>query len=176
MDKYSYLSNATPEYIENLYKDFKANPQSVDLDFKKFFEGFDLANQNYNGKASGFSTDELKVYNLIQAYRNRGHFIAKTNPLRPRKNRHANLELADFGLSEKDLDKKFQIGAELQMNNPSLREIISFLEARYCSSLGFEIGYVRNKEEAEFFRNKIEKSSGFNFTIDRKSTRLNSSH
>jgi len=49
MDKYSYLSNATPEYIENLYLDFKANPNSVDADFKKFFEGFDFAAASYNG-------------------------------------------------------------------------------------------------------------------------------
>jgi 2-oxoglutarate dehydrogenase E1 component len=81
MDNYTYLSNATPEYLENLYRDFKTNPTSVDTDFRKFFEGFDFATINYNGKSSSFSTDELKVYNLIQAYRNKGHLIAHLNPL-----------------------------------------------------------------------------------------------
>jgi 2-oxoglutarate dehydrogenase E1 component len=85
MDKYSYLTNATPEYLENLYKDFKNNPDSVEADFKKFFEGFDFATLNYNGKAQTFSSDEFKVYNLIEAYRRRGHLIANTNPLKAQK-------------------------------------------------------------------------------------------
>jgi 2-oxoglutarate dehydrogenase E1 component len=54
MDNYTYLSNATPEYLENLYRDFKTNPTSVDTDFRKFFEGFDFATINYNGKSSYF--------------------------------------------------------------------------------------------------------------------------
>ncbi|HWB62863.1 MAG TPA: hypothetical protein VG603_05075, partial [Chitinophagales bacterium] len=80
MDSYSYLANATPEYIENLYRDFKSSPNSVDVEFRKFFEGFDFAQQNYNGRAASFSTDELKVYQLIDAYRRKGHLIARTNP------------------------------------------------------------------------------------------------
>src|SRR5579862_3148079 len=108
MDKYSYLSNAEPDYIENLYQEFKANPNAVDVEFKKFFEGFDFAQTNYNGNgAATISTNEFKVFRLIEAYRSKGHLVAHTNPLKPRKDRHANLELADFGLNEGDLDKKF---------------------------------------------------------------------
>src|SRR5687767_6232543 len=108
MDTYSFLSNATPEYLENLYKDFRKNPALVDSEFKKFFEGFDFATLNYsNGKVSSFSTDELKVYKLILDYRNKGHLIANTNPIKKRKDRHANLELENFQLTEKDLDRKF---------------------------------------------------------------------
>ena len=107
MDSYTFISNADPEYLESLYNDFKKNPASVDPEFKKFFEGFDFATLNYpNGKVSAFSADEFKVYNLILAYRNKGHLVARTNPLKPRKNRHANLKLEDFGLSEKDLKRK----------------------------------------------------------------------
>ena len=73
MDSYSYLSNATPEYIENLYNDFKNKPESVETEFRKFFEGFDFAQLNYNGKGKGsLSADELKVYRLIEAYRRKG--------------------------------------------------------------------------------------------------------
>ena len=46
MDKYSYLANATPEYLENLYSDFKSKPDSIDPEFRKFFEGFDFAQIN----------------------------------------------------------------------------------------------------------------------------------
>jgi 2-oxoglutarate dehydrogenase E1 component len=169
MDKYSYLTNATPEYLENLYKDFKNNPDSVEADFKKFFEGFDFATLNYSGKAQTFSSDEFKVYNLIEAYRRRGHLIANTNPLKPRKDRQANLALSDFGLTDKDLDKKFAIGSEIGLANASLNDILAKLKRIYAQSLGFEYGYVRQNEEVAFFRTKIEKTDKIiNYDIKKK--------
>lgn len=159
MDKYSYLSNATPEYLEGLYQDFKSNPTSVDPDFKKFFEGFDFATLNYNGKSSSVSADEFKVYNLISAYRNRGHLIATTNPLRKRKDRKANLELEKFGLTDKDLTKKFVVSSELGLNSATLQEILNKLTQDYCSTIGFEVGYIRVPEEISFFRDKIENTN-----------------
>ena len=46
---------------------------------------------------------ELGAYRMILGYRNKGHLIAKTNPIRERKDRDANLNLNFFGLSEEDL-------------------------------------------------------------------------
>jgi len=43
MDKFSYISNAHPNVIESLYNEFKKNPDSIELEWKKFFEGFDFA-------------------------------------------------------------------------------------------------------------------------------------
>ncbi len=161
MDSYSFLSNATPEYIENLYRDFKSNPSSVDPEFKKFFEGFDFASISYNGngKAAGVSTDEFKVFELINAYRNKGHLIANTNPLKPRKDRQADLDLASFGLSEKDLDRKFVIGSDIGLPNATLRDILAKLHNIYLHTIGFEYGYIRNKIEREWLRKKIEEGT-----------------
>ncbi len=38
-----------PEFIENLYQDFLKDPNSVDPELKKFFEGFDFAIGNGQG-------------------------------------------------------------------------------------------------------------------------------
>jgi 2-oxoglutarate dehydrogenase E1 component len=169
MDKYSYLANATPEYLENLYKEFRNKPDSIDPEFRKFFEGFDFAQLNYNGKSATVSSDEWKVYGLIEGYRQKGHLIAHTNPLKPRIDRHANLELENFGLTEKDLDRKFAIGAEIGLPNASLNEIIAKLRKIYCHSIGFEYGYVRVKEEADFFKGRIEKGdSVINYSAEKK--------
>jgi 2-oxoglutarate dehydrogenase E1 component len=167
MDNYTYLSNATPEYLENLYRDFKTNPTSVDTDFRKFFEGFDFATINYNGKSSSFSTDELKVYNLIQAYRNKGHLIAHLNPLGVLRDRKPNLSLDYFGLSDKNLDHKYAIGSEIDLPNATLKEIIAKLEQVYCKSIGWEYGYVRQQDQIDFLRSKIEKTS-YSFSIPKK--------
>ena len=84
MKDFSYLSNSHPEYIENLYETFRENPENVDKEYRKFFEGFDFAvdtnaDQNYSNSDI---TEELKVASLIVAYRSFGHLIADTNPIR----------------------------------------------------------------------------------------------
>jgi 2-oxoglutarate dehydrogenase E1 component len=43
MDKFSYISNAHVAYIDELYADFKNNPESIDPSWKTFFDGFDFA-------------------------------------------------------------------------------------------------------------------------------------
>ena len=45
MDKYSYIANAHGEYIDELYKSYKDNQESVDQSWQKFFEGFDFSLQ-----------------------------------------------------------------------------------------------------------------------------------
>jgi 2-oxoglutarate dehydrogenase E1 component len=177
MDSYSYLSNATPEYIDNLYRDYQTDPASVDPDFKRFFEGFDVASITYkgNGKSTGVSADEFKVFKLINAYRTKGHLIATTNPLKPRKDRGANLELEYFGLTEKDLDKKFSIGSEIGLPNATLKDIVSKLQRIYSGNIGFEYDYIRIKEEVDFFRSRIEQTDKIvNFTVDKKEKILRS--
>lgn len=169
MDSYSFLANATPEYLENLYNDFKTNPSGVDPDFRKFFEGFDFASTNYNGKGAGVSADEVKVYRLIEAYRRRGHLVANTNPLKPRKDRKAELDLSFFGLTDKDLERKFVIGAEIGLPNATLSNILARLKTLYCGTLGFEIGYLRLQKEIDFFRDRIEKPEKLvNFSVEKK--------
>ncbi|WP_341837968.1 hypothetical protein WJU16_08900 [Chitinophaga pollutisoli] len=123
MKDFSFVTNSHPAYIESLYNAYREDPASVDPEWIKFFEGFDFAVSNANGKAGAAATGttalgvsneqltkELAVYRLIQAYRKKGHLIAKTNPIRERKDRQANLDLAHFGLTDADLKSEFYAG------------------------------------------------------------------
>src|ERR1700712_4935427 len=102
MKDFSYITNSHPAYIDNLYHDFVANPENTDPELRKFFEGYDFAvgNSTVNGSPNGLSNGqsngvakadtqslekEFSVYKLIQAYRKKGHLVAKTNPIRERK-------------------------------------------------------------------------------------------
>src|SRR5690606_11659815 len=107
MKDFSFITSSHPAYIENLYTDFKKDPESIDADLRKFFEGFDYAS-NLNGdqkerQGTAVSTTNLNkefgVFKLIRAYRKKGHLISKTNPIRQRVDRRANLDLSYFGLS-----------------------------------------------------------------------------
>lgn len=52
MKDFSYITNSSPAFVENLYRDFLQNPDSVDPELKKFFEGFDFA-INSNAPVNG---------------------------------------------------------------------------------------------------------------------------
>ncbi|MBM3413014.1 MAG: 2-oxoglutarate dehydrogenase E1 component [Bacteroidetes bacterium] len=170
MKDFSYVTQSHPAYIENLYQDFVKDPQSVDADLRKFFEGFDFAINT--GKFSSETVgpvfvqkdesvssswqEELKVYRLILGYRNKGHLIATTNPIRARKDRGAHIKLEDFGLSEWDLEQTFQVGQLIGLNNASLRAIVGKLKTYYASSVGVEYKYISDPVITKWLTEAIE--------------------
>ncbi|MGV3641000.1 MAG: 2-oxoglutarate dehydrogenase E1 component [Adhaeribacter sp.] len=184
MDNYSYIANAHAAYIDELYKSYQQDPESVDFGWRKFFEGYDFsikyaAENGGNGHAAtpkaapaGPVADqdkEVQVRNLIYAYRSRGHLRSKTNPVRPRKDRKARLDLADFNLSEADLDTVFKVGEEIGIGAASLRDIEAALKKIYEGTIGFEYMYIRDPEILDWFRQKIEHESlNFQPSLDYK--------
>lgn len=170
MKDFSFITSSHPSYIENLYTDFKKNPESVDVDLRKFFEGFDFALSNQNGHAktgeaptvsTGLSLTNLDkefgVYQLILAYRKKGHLIAKTNPIRERKDRHANLALSYFGLNENDLQTEFVAGKFAGLGTTTLQQIITHLKKCYTESVGVEFSSLNDPEKIDWIINAVEK-------------------
>ena len=43
MKDFSYITNSSPAFIENMYLEFVKDPNSVDPELKKFFEDYDKA-------------------------------------------------------------------------------------------------------------------------------------
>lgn len=171
MDSHSVISSAHPAYIESLYKDFRNNPDSIGKEWRSFFEGFDFAVGSYqeNGMDISIAPKEFNVLSLIDAYRRKAHLISKTNPIRDRKDRHANLELEYFGLDSNDLNSHFAAGKLLGIENPTLKDILNKLEGIYCKSLGFEYMYIIEPEELKWFQEEIESHADkINFSIDGK--------
>ncbi len=165
MKDFSYITSSHPSYIEQLYQEFSRSPESIDPDLRKFFEGFDFAVTQLEGKpstaaiASGSDIDwkkELGVYRLILGYRNKGHLIAKTNPIRERKDRGANLDLGFFGLSEADLDSTFYAGNLIGLGTVTLRAIQQHLQKCYASHVGIEFKYISNQEKINFLTTEME--------------------
>lgn len=184
MKDFSYITNSHPAYIENLYNDYLKNPETVDPELRKFFEGFDfaVANGKQNGAYNGTSVAaaqvsapsaedwmrEIKVYRLILGYRNKGHLIAKTNPIRERKDRGANLDLGFFGLSEEDLDKTFQAGKLIGLGATTLRNILDHLKQWYASNVGIEFKYISDQKKVDWITNEVEKNFSHPLSIDKK--------
>jgi len=170
MDKISYIANAEPSAIENLYNAYKSDPHSVDLSWKKFFEGFEFAQTNY--ASAGEFPEELQkefcVINLINAYRQRGHLFTKTNPVRERRKHTPTLDIEHFGLEASDLSKTYQAGAEIGIGASTLQGIIDHLQATYCQSIGIEHVYMRDPERIAWIRKHIELVNRPKLDADRK--------
>lgn len=169
MDKVTYVGNADVTAIDHLYQSYLKDPESVDIGWQKFFEGFDFARTSYEdgGVPENFQK-EFKVINLINGYRTRGHLFTKTNPVRERRKHTPTLDIENFGLSEADLDLVFQSGSEVGLGAVTLREIIAHLQETYCQSIGIEYIYMRDPQRIEWFKNKIELKNRPQFDKARK--------
>ena len=186
MKDFSYITNSHPEFIENLYKDFANDPNSVDPELRKFFEGFDFALANgkpvaaTNGAVAQAATvatepvsddswrKELGAYRMILGYRNKGHLIAKTNPIRERKDRNANLTLGFFGLSEEDLEKPFRVGERIGLGTTALKNILAHLQKVYAGHVGLEYKYISDQERVNWLATEMEKKFADPVPLEKK--------
>lgn len=179
MKDFSYITNSHPAYIESLYQEFVQNPESIDPDLKKFFEGFDFAVSNASGtvvSSNGQMTaaenidwmKEIKVYRLILGYRNKGHLIAKTNPIRQRKDRGANLDLSFFGLSDADLNTTYQAGNLIGLGATTLKNILAHLNNCYASNVGIEFKYISDQKKIDWLTREMEQQFVQPLSLDKK--------
>ena len=162
MDKFSYISNADVGYLDQLYQNYKKDPNSVDGTWQKFFEGYDFSQQQGGNGHAGSASDsvsikETQVRNLIFQYRSFGHLKSKTNPVRERRDHNVNLDYKSVGLTDADLDTEFDVAAEIGMQRSTLRKIIEKLDKLYLGPIGFEYNFIRNDEIRAWLYQKIEK-------------------
>lgn len=177
MKDFSYITNSHPAFIEALYQDFLKNPDSVDPDLKKFFEGFDFAVSNQATAGAGAAPvaasgidwmNEIKVYRLILGYRNKAHLIATTNPIRSRKDRGANLDLAFFGLSDADLNTVYQAGSLVGLGPTTLQNILTHLQNAYAKNVGIEFKYIGDQKKIDWLTREMEQNFSTQLSIDKR--------
>jgi len=167
MDKFSFLNAAHTGFIGDLYDKYLINPDNVEPSWRSFFQGYDLANENYSltdeVETSVEIPEEIRkeflVIDLINGYRTRGHLFTKTNPVRERRKYEPTLDIENFGLSKEDLNKVFNAGDILGIGPKTLAEIITHLKQIYCDSIGIEYMYLRNPEELKWWQNRLNENS-----------------
>ena len=177
MDKFSFLNAAHSGFIADLYDQYQVNPDSVEPSWKSFFQGYDLANEDYsltgeentNIDIPEHVNKEFRVIELINGYRSRGHLFTKTNPVRERRQYKPTLAIENFGLTKEDLDIVFSASEILGLKPTKLSAIINNLEQMYCDSIGVEYMYIRNPEEIQWWQDRLNKNNNHpNYNIDSK--------
>jgi 2-oxoglutarate dehydrogenase E1 component len=176
----SYLSGGNMAYIDALYEDFLADPNSVADEWQTFFRSLPKVNgldtdvshrdirdyflQNAENKkyahVAAADDKQAKVTHLINAYRTYGHLAAKLDPLEMAIRPHvANLDLAFHNLSDADLGNSFYAGKTFGKQMP-LAEIYQALRETYCGSIGVEYMHIADTEETEWLQQKVESLRG----------------
>jgi 2-oxoglutarate dehydrogenase E1 component len=176
------LYGGNADLLDALYEQYQRDPASVAAPWRAYFErlgGLDAAPAQgpvrpategaRRPAAPADATAALKdathaakqaaVSRLIQIWINRGHLVAKLDPLKlMERPRPRVLELGYFGLSEADLDTVFFSGSRTgslpaQMK---LREILAQLENIYAGPIGAEFAHVSNSDERLWLQEQFQ--------------------
>jgi 2-oxoglutarate dehydrogenase E1 component len=120
---------------------------------QKHARGFE-AQTNYDHEKK-----QVHVLQLINAYRFRGHQVARINPLGRRRDAVVEeLSLEFHALSESDLDTEFETGSLGAAECLTLREIQDLLQQTYCGTVGSEYMHILETKEKRWIQKRLERS------------------
>ena len=180
----SHVSGGNAHYVEALYEQYLVDPNAVPDEWRNYFDKLPrpegspshdiplspIRDQFYQlarsrrGAApaaavdSGENKKQVKVLQLINAYRFRGHQKADIDPLGLRNPTPVpDLELSLHQLSQADMDTEFQTGSLfLGKDTAPLKEIVEALEKTYCRSIGCEFMHIVDTEEKRWLQQRFE--------------------
>lgn len=173
---YANLSNL--KYIESLYAQYVKDPESVDVSFRRFFEGMSFAESLHKMQQnhvvdvvhhSPSQVDDLRSLRLIEAYRRYGHLKCQCNPLNKEQKCDSipELDIEQLGFKKTDGDRVVPTFGFLPQERVDLKTLISSLEQTYCTTLGVE-AYHTHKEIQDYIYSRIEPILDFPFTPEEK--------
>lgn len=176
----SHLSGANAAYIEELYESYLDNSQSVSVEWREVFqqlpkvEGSDVEYRHSEirdefktlakqpGKtvvvSSGGDTKQVKVLQLINAFRFRGHQNANLDPLGLwQRDKVRDLQLSHHELSENDFDKDYNVGLfAIGQDSMKLGDLYKALKTTYCGSIGAEYMHMTSTDEKRWLQKRLE--------------------
>ncbi|HVF89513.1 MAG TPA: multifunctional oxoglutarate decarboxylase/oxoglutarate dehydrogenase thiamine pyrophosphate-binding subunit/dihydrolipoyllysine-residue succinyltransferase subunit [Blastocatellia bacterium] len=100
---------------------------------------------------------QARVFELINAYRVRGHLVADVDPLGWKEVQyHPELDIETYGLTIWDLDREFIASGLGGNETATLREIVDLLRRFYCGKVSVEYRNIQGPEEKEWIRARVE--------------------
>ena len=179
----SHIAGGNVAYVEELYEQYLRDPDSVDVQWRDYFEqlppvngaGVDVSHSAIQAQFQSMARQpvrpiisseasneherkQVQVLRLISAFRIRGHQQAALDPLSlMKREQFPDLTLSYHGLSEADLDTDFQSSTLfIGKEYTSLREIYATLSATYCGSIGVEYMHIPQTEQRRWFQSRME--------------------
>ncbi|PSJ45573.1 2-oxoglutarate dehydrogenase E1 component [Zobellella endophytica] len=178
----SHLAGANATYVEDLYEAYLADPETVPDQWRSVFDGLPQSdshvqdqphsqvrdyfrrlakdNSRYATPVSDPHADakQVKVLQLINAYRFRGHQNANLDPLGLWKRETvAELDPAYHNLTGADLEATFNVGSyAIGKETMKLKDLVAALKKTYCGSVGAEYMHITSTEEKRWIQGRLE--------------------
>lgn len=189
--KTSFLFGGNAVFIEELYRQYLANPASVDQTWQEFFREVKDNNESLANKSTAkvilktelieskisenpaSTTNKFNIGAMIKDYRKYGHYLANLDPLgleiRKTKN-DLNLDIENFGFTKDQLNNVIE--HKFLKKTYTLSELVNFLDKTYASSIGVEFEQVENAEEKNWLYSVLESTNSI-LSAEEKKTILN---
>ena len=184
MQQQSYLHGSNAAFIEELYSRYLQDENSVDENWRNWFtelrNGELTADQDHvqiqaqmkaavmnkrrvNGSGDSVSNEheakQVKVLQLINSYRVKGHQRANLDPLAITEAPEIpEMTLAGHELGDADLDTVFKTGSLFGVDEVPLREIVRRLQKTYCGTVGLEYMHIEDLTQKRWIQGEIETS------------------
>ncbi len=200
MQQSSHLSGQNAAYIEALYETYLEDPSVVSENWRAYFasiansenlpqneqahstivQHFERLGRNRlkarpekvaTNIATEHESKQMRVQDLVSAYRHRGHKRANIDPLgmmeRPVM---PVLDLAYHHLNLADLEETFQTGTfHYGDTSAKLRDLVDALEQTYCGSIAAEYMHIVDAGEQLWVQSRLEAARGRpHFSPDQK--------
>src|SRR5438477_33774 len=155
-------ARANLHLIEDKYRLWQQNPDSVDSGWSAFFEGFELGNLPERNGATENEVEareaalQTRVDGLVYAYCTLGHTIARIDPLAETRPANPLLRLSEFGFTDSDFDLRVSSKFFLDNRPMTLREMVAGLDRIYADSIGSEFMHIQDPHVREWIRRRLE--------------------
>lgn len=177
----SHLAGGNVAYIEQMFEAYLDDPTAVSDEWRQMFDALPKENhivdtkisevreqfreaaknklkQSQTGSTTAADQKQVKVLQLINAYRFRGHQHANLDPLGLWKQETVpDLSLNFHDLNKDDLEREFNVGSlAVGKDTMKLSDIHEALESIYCGSVGAEYMHIVSTEEKRWIQQRLE--------------------
>ncbi len=181
------VSPANLAFAEDLYYQYARDPGSVTPEWRRYFEQLErtaprngagapasvvpptsFARSVFDGpppSAPGAIQSRIsvrllseRVQRLVEGYREFGHLFADLDPLGLLKRGAPQIVLADYGLTDEDLDLVFSSENVAGPDRKTLRDLVDLLQETYCRKIGVQLSHIHDLELRSWLLERIETS------------------
>jgi 2-oxoglutarate dehydrogenase E1 component len=155
------------------------------IDLTKIQENLKYENQSFEKNQTNNSISEkeiskmngqsIRAVSMVRSYRQRGHLIAKLDPLEMREIDYLDeLHPDSYGFKKEEYNNKIFLDGVINKQYSTIKEILGFLRKTYCEKIGYEYMHISNPIERKWFRDRVEKDeNSLQFTNNGKQAILN---
>ena len=110
----------------------------------------------------------VRVFELVQAYRRHGHLLAPINPLQKAAEAVPELSLERLGFKKEELNQRFPSCGFCSSEEAPLQEIIEAIAKIYSSRIGVEYMDLGSSEMERWIQQRLEPRLTIDLPIEKK--------